>query len=269
MGHDPSDIPDDELDLGKLALALVAPDHEGVCVNKYESHLDKIASETAIRHAELISAGANDDVSARLAALKYALSVVHDYRLDDIDHEILESADIMRVIDRGSGSRCAISLLYMIAARAQGWAIEGLRFPDYFLCRMEKDGERLIFDAGQSCKILEAHDLRAIVKETLGDAAELSSDYLVGLGARASLIHLCNFIKIRHIEMGDYRFALDIILRMLVIDPDEYRLMFDAGVLHARLNENEAAINCLNEYIERAPDHHDREEARLLLGELL
>ncbi len=260
---------DDKLDLGAAALALVAPDHKDASISKYESHLDKISSETAKRYDELISAGANDEVFVRLAALKYVLSVVYDYRLDDASHEMLESSDIMRVIDRGRGSRCAISVLYIIAARAQGWAIEWLNFPDTFLCRMEKDGERVIFDAGKQCRVLEAHDLRAIIKKSLGDAAELSSDYLVGLDARASLIHLCNFIKIRYIEMGDYKAALDIILRMRMIDPDEYRLLLDAGALHARLKENEAATKCLNEYIKLAPDYYDREEARLLLNELL
>ena len=260
---------DKDIDLGQMALDLSRDDHVGVSVDRYESHFKKLRKEVAARYDELIKSGAEDDAGVRVAALKHVLSDIHDYRVDTDEHEILESADIMRVIDRALGCRTALCLLYMDIARAQGWIIEGLNFPNYFLCRIEKDGERLIFDPSQGCRVLEAQDLRAIVKDALGDQAELSNDYYEGVDGRATVIHLYNFIKTRYIEVGNYSAAIAIVERMRSVAPDEYRLLLDAGVLYARLDEREKAIECLNEYIDKAPNYYDREDARLLLGELL
>lgn len=261
--------PDKDIDLGALALAMVAPDHEGIPVDRYIRHFQKISDEVSGRYDALISDGAEDDAGVRLAALKYALSDVYDYRVDDTHYEMLESADMMRVVDRARGCPNALCLLYMDAARKSGWLVKGVNFPDLFLCRLEHEGVRIIFDPSQQCKILEAHDLRGIVKDSLGEHAELSTDYFSGVGARETVIYLCNHLKHRRIAMGDYASALEMILRMRMISPDEYRLLLDAGVLYARLGRVSEAIECLNEYIERAPNHYDRQEARQLLDELL
>ncbi|PCK00577.1 MAG: hypothetical protein COA45_02025 [Zetaproteobacteria bacterium] len=262
-------VSDKDIDLGGLALAMVALDHDGISVDRYVRHFQKMSDEARGRYDVLICDGAQDDAGLRLAALKYTLSDIHDYRVDDIRHEALESADIMRVIDRAKGCSSALCLLYIDVARKAGWLVEGLNFPNLFLCRLEYEGVRLIFDPSQQCKVLEAHELRAIVKNALGEQAELSTDYYDGLGAREIVIHLCNHLKHRRIAMGDYCNALNMVLRMRMIVPDEYRLLLDAGVLCARLNRSKDAVEYLNEYITQAPDVYDRQEAELLLDELL
>lgn len=263
-----ADRQDGDIDLGALALAMVAPDHEGIPVDRYIRHFQKISDEVSGRYDALISDGADDDAGVRLAALKYALSDIYDYREDDAHYEMLESADIMRVVDRARGCPNALCVLYMDAARKVGWLVDGLNFPNLFLCRLEYQGVRLIFAPSQQCRVLEAHDLREIVKDALGKDAELSTDYLAGIGPRESVIHLCNHLKHRRIAMGDYQHALEMILRMRAISPDEYRLLLDAGVLCARLGKTSEAIKLLDEYILCAPNHYDRQEAQLLLNEL-
>lgn len=260
---------DEDIDLGDLALVMAQFNHENKSVDRYVQHIKKIKSQVAERYDELISNGADVDAGSALAALKHVLSDIYDYRADDKDHEILESADIMRLIDRGLGCRAAIAALYMIAARSQGWLIEGLNFPDIFLCRIEAGGQRLIFDPAGQCRVLEAHDLRSLIKDALGDGAELSNSYFDGLGARATVIHLSNYIKTRYIEMGDYASALEMVERMMVIAPDEYRLLLDAGVLYARSGQVDKAIDCLNSYISAAPEGANLYDAQMLLDELL
>jgi len=259
---------DDEIKVAELAIALVFDDHETVSIDRHLNHLKKISDEVGRRFCALIEAGSDDDVRARLAALKYVIIDVHDYQPDTKNHEILEGADMIRVIDRGRGCSAALGILYMDAAHRQGWHIEGINFPSHFLCRIEHEGVRLIFDPSSSCAVMQAHDLRSLVKNTLGDKAELSAQYLDGIDVKQSIIHLCNNIKLRRIEMGEYRNALSMVRRMLVLSPDEYRLLFDAGVLSARLSENDQAKEYLNKYIEKAPDDYDCRDALILLSEL-
>ncbi len=259
---------DKEIDLAHLAIDMVALDHEGVSVDRYIQHFNIIFKEVKLRYEQLISNGSPDDVFVRLAALKYVILDTHDYRVDEFDAEILEGADIMRVVDRAKGCSCALCVIYMITARKMGWDIEGVDFPNLFLCRLKKDGQHIIFNPAQQCKILQAHDLRSILKDMLGDDAELSNAYFDGLGARGTIINLCNNIKLRLIEMGDYSSALDMVLRMRVIAPKEYRLLLDSGVLYAKLSNKDKAIECLNNYIEVASSHEERLQAQYLMDSL-
>ena len=259
-------LDDADIDLAEMVFGLVAPFHEGVSIERYVRQTKKIFEDVGARHEALLAEGAEDDARTRLASLKYVISDQHGY--DVVDGESLEVADLMRVIDLGKGNAAALCVLYMDAARKMGWEIEGLNFPKVFLCRLEKDGERVIFNPSQGCKMMEAHDLRALVKEGLGEEAELSNAYYDGLGARDTAVHLCNALKLRHIEMGDYRAALELVLRMREVAPDEYRLLLDAGVLHARLNQRDEAVGALEMYVDQAPDYYDRHEALMLLDEL-
>lgn len=259
---------DERIDLGRLCLMMMYGDHEGVSIDRHINHLQKNASDVRARHKKLIENGADDDAGTQLAALKYVLHEVNGYDLDGTHQEILENADLIRVIDRAKGCQAALCVLYMDAARKNGWQLEGINFPGRYLCRLQKGGERILFDPANGCSVLQAHDLRLIVKEALGEDAELSNDYLNAADIKKTVIHLHNNIKLRRIEMGDYKDALKIVNHMRLLVPDEYRLLLDAGVLYARTNQTKKAVEALNVYIEKAPNYYDREEATLLLGEL-
>ncbi len=259
---------DYDLDMGGLALEMISPSHEGVSLDRYKNHLTTMVREVKRRYGDLISEGADDDAGVRLAALKFVISETHGYKVDSPHAEILEGADIMRVIDRASGCPAALCVLYMDIARKAGWDVVGLNFPGLFLCRLEYESIRIIFDPSAGCKVMEAYDLRERVKTVLGEEAELSKDYFDGLGPRDTVICLYNLIKLRYIEVGDYEAALGIVERLSIVSPDEYRLLFDDGVLSARLGKMDKAISALELYIEKAPTQLEKQEAFMLLEEL-
>ncbi|MFP4097626.1 MAG: tetratricopeptide repeat protein [Alphaproteobacteria bacterium] len=262
---------DEEIDAGALALAFVWDDHQTLkpaVLERYVRHFSSIAEQVRMRYRALLDAGSADDASVRLAALKYAIYEDQGYRHDEQGYEMIESADMIRVINRGAGCRAALALLYMDAARRCGWEIEGMNVASFFLCRLSHGTERLIFDPGRGCAVLQAHDLRMLVKSRLGENAELCSEYLSGLDAKQSIIYLCNYLKHRRIEMGEYGQALLMIQRMQALVPDEYRLLLDAGVLYARVGDSDNARESLQSYIEKAPNAYDRYEAQLLLDEI-
>lgn len=258
----------EDIDVGLLAMAMVYDDHEGLLIDRYKNHVNKVADQVNSYYQGLIGEGAEDDVGVRLAALKHVIYDSHHYQADTKDHEILESADFIRVIDRGKGCATALCLLYMDSACKAGWQIEGLNVPSGYLCRLEYDGQRIVFDPAQGCRVMQAHDLRHALKQSLGEAAELSTEYLKGKNVRQVVVHLCNHIKLRRIEMGEYEKALQIITRMRLLVPDEYRLLLDSGVLFARTGNNQEAIYCLNAYIGKAQNFYDKHEAKMLLQEL-
>lgn len=261
-------LEDREIDLALAALALAAPEHEGLSLERYINHLDKLASQTAERFQALLEAGAEDGAGTRLAALKHVLSDDFAYEGDVETYDHIQNADLIRLIDRGRGMPITLAILYMHAGRAQGWQVDGLPLPGHFVCRIEHKGVRLIFDPFHQCRILEASDMREIVKRAAGPQAELSASYYEAAPNRDILIRLQNNIKHRQIEAEDYESALQTVERMRQVAPKEFRLLLDAGVLYAKTDRILKAIPVLEEYIERVPDARARRDAIRMLEEI-
>lgn len=259
---------DEDIDLGEVAIALAAIERSGLSMDRYFNHLKKLGEEVGARHEELIKAGADDSAETQLAALKHVLADKHGYGGDETDYDNLENASLIGVIDRAKGMPIALGILYICAGRAQNWDIAGLNIPGHFGCRIQKNGHVLIFDPFYACEIMQAADMRKLVKKALGDHAELTSGYHNPMSNRAILIRLQNNIKTRLIDMEDYGGALKTVETMRLFAPDEYRLLLDAGVLCARTGKPERAIEFLEGYMNQTPDARDRSDIAVFIRQI-
>lgn len=259
---------DSAIDLCECALAMAASSHTGISIDRYLNHIEKLSKDVGERFKSLIDGGADDDAHTRLAALKHILSDREGYEGDAETYDDLQNADLMRVIDRRKGMPIALALLYIQVGRNNGFVVEGLNFPGHFLARIEHAGQRLIFDPFLRCELMEAPELRQLIKRIKGANAELSADYYELASNREMLIRLQNNIKLRLIEAADYKGALQSVEMMRQIDPDEYRLLFDAGVLYAKTKENQKAKTALEAYLTRATDPYERRDAEDILNQL-
>ncbi|MCB1563742.1 MAG: transglutaminase family protein [Alphaproteobacteria bacterium] len=261
-------LADDQIDPGPASIALAGMRRPGLSLERYIHHLEMLAHEVSERHRMLLEAGADDDVQTQLAALKYVIYENYGYSADTKGYSDLNDADLVGVIDRRKGTPLALSILYISAAQAQGWSVSGLDMPGHFLCRLEKDGQRVIFDPFNSCTVLDAAGLRALIKKTLGPEAELSSDYYTPLSNRGILMRLQNNVKFFLIEAEDYEAASEIVETMRIFAPEEYRSLLDLGVLYARTGRIAEAVKALESYLEHVPDLAAQRDVVLLLGEL-
>lgn len=256
---------DSDINLCECAIAMAATAHEGISIERYIHHVEKLTRDVGLRFKSLIDSGADDDARTRLAALKHILSDQEGYEGDNETYDDLQNADVMRVIDRRKGMPISLALLYIQVGRNNGFKLDGLNFPGHFLCRIEHDGQRLIFDAFQRCEVMEAPDLRQLIKQIKGANAELSADYYQSANNRQMLIRLQNNIKLRLIDASDYKGAIQSVEMMRHIDPKEYRLLFDAGVLYVKTGNITAAKDVLEEYLKQNLDYAERRDAENIL----
>lgn len=279
MEYDPQEIldnlaslDDEQIDLGLAAIALAALDQPGISVERYVHHLRVLAAEVEARYIEILKDGGAESVDAQLGALRDVISDHHAYVGDFQNYDDLQNASLIRVIERSKGIPITLSILFIHVGRAQGWNICGLNIPGHFVCRIEHAGQRVIFDPFDGCTVLEAPDIRILVKRAMGERAELSAELFEPASQRDILIRLQNNIKHRQIEAEEYAGALTTVLRMRQINPAEYRLLFDAGVLYARVEQTRAAIDILEEYLLSVPKMQiyqgETRDAELLLAEL-
>ncbi len=256
---------DAAIDPALTALKLAELNHPGVLLERYENFLTRNGTEVAERHRALLEAGSQDDAPSRLAALKHVLVDSREIVIPSDHPDILEQSDLMRVIDTGQAGSVTLGILYLDAARRNGWDAEALQFPGAFLLRLDADGNRLIFDPAQGCRVLQAADLRSMLKRQGGPEAELSATYYEPLSNREILVRLQNPVKLRLIQMEDYEGALAVVETLRLIDPAETRLLLDAGVLYNRTGRLDQAEKALMEYADCAPSERDRQDALMLL----
>jgi regulator of sirC expression with transglutaminase-like and TPR domain len=250
------------LPIGEAALALASFERPRVGLARYRQHLATLARDVG-RHAE-----AGGDLAARARALNEIVLLKHRYSGDELTYDDLQNANLMRVVDRRKGLPVALGILYLHAARAQGWDSVGLGFPGHFLIRLSEGAERLILDPFHGGKVCDAAGLRDLLKAMAGQEVELSPEHYAPVADRDVLLRLQNNVKSRLLQAGRGEQAVRVIETMLLLAPDLADLWQEAGVLHARLGNIRAAINALNEFIGRAPQGAARHQAATLLQQL-
>lgn len=252
---------DEEIDVFMTALALGAVHDPDITLQPYVDHMDDMIQELRMM-------GEKKTLQDRIEAINTILFFDHDYTptIDSFDN--LDNANLLHVIENRAGLPVAISILYMHLAQSQGWDIEGLNFPGHFIVRMSMEGEREIIDPYMQGKVLNAADLRKIVKQTMGDSAELSSTYYDGVTRRDVLFRLQNNIKIRLIRDDKYKQAAEQVDIMRLFAPNEPRLLYDAGLLQFKLKNYELAVAYLGQYYDGLPSGAEKNEVGQIIAEI-
>jgi len=250
------------LPIAEAALALASFDRPRVALARYSRHLQAIARDVG-RHA-----GVDAGLEARAGALNEIILLKHGYSGDELTYDDLQNANLMRVIDRRKGLPVALGILYLDAARVQGWETVGLGFPGHFLVRLSDGPERLILDPFHGGRTLDAMAMRELLKAIAGQEVELAPEHYAPVADREVLLRLQNNLKSRLIQGEQHERAVRIIETMQMLAPDFAELSREAGVLHAQLGNMRAAVAAFEQFIARSPDGTARHEAAIMLQQL-
>lgn len=257
--------PDAMLDLARTALLLAALERPHQPLENYYQHLSMLEQETA----ELAAAGgADESLERQIAILNDVLFDRHGYAGDHENYDDLQNADLIGVIDRRRGLPVALGILYMHAARSQGWAAEGLAFPGHFLLRLECGAQRAILDPFNGGQVRQPAELRELLKALSGVDAELTPKHYAVVSNRDVLLRLQNNRKLRLLREHRGEAALAVVEGMLMIAPEVAGLWREAALLHLHHDNLRAAILALEQYLELADEDAHRPEAQRLLRQL-
>jgi regulator of sirC expression with transglutaminase-like and TPR domain len=258
------------LNIADAGLRLAALDRPGIIpritIDRYHHHLKLLASDVAKAGADATTA------SARAASLRDVLWQKHGYTGDSETCDNPENANLMSVIDRRKGLPVALAILYIHVARAQGWPAEGINFPEHFLIRVEGVNDRAIIDPFNDGRELDAGALRALIKEIAGPEGELQPGFYEPVSDRDILIRLQNNIRLRAFKAGDIPRAVEVLYRLVQLDPGCPEFWYELGMLEAHREhwrEGQAALlKCLDALEQRPGGDDMRERIMETLGEI-
>ncbi len=260
------------LPIGEAALALASYERPRVGLARYRLHLQTIARDVG-RHSGAVGLqptglSRGGALAARAQALNEIILLKYGYSGDELTYDDLQNANLMRVVDRRKGLPVALGILYLHAARAQGWDSVGLGFPGHFLVRLTEGAERLILDPFHGGRVCDAATLRELLKAMAGQEVELAPEHYAPVADRDVLLRLQNNLKSRLLQSGRHERALRTVETMLLLAPDLAELWQEAGLLHARLGNMRAGVNALEQFIIRAPEGTARHQAAAILQQL-
>jgi regulator of sirC expression with transglutaminase-like and TPR domain len=125
----------------------------------------------------------------------------------------------------------------------------GVSFPGHFLVLLDTDAARTVLDPFNEGAALEPRDLRALLKSTHGEDAELRPEHVATMSDRDVLLRLENNIKVRQLRGGNPAGATATLERMTAIAPDRLELWFEAGALNARIDAVGAACRAFDRFL--------------------
>lgn len=262
-------VEDKDVDIGETALALGLLFLPGVKPDRFRNHLKKLVTQAQEELAAKAKGKEGDTLATRVDVLRKVIHEMNGYEGDEATYDDIQNANLIRVIERRKGLPIALGILYVAVASGLGWEIDGLNFPGHFLVRMEMGGERAILDPFRGGKEMDAAELRVLLKSIVGKGAELSHSYYETVSRRDILIRLENNLKKRLIETEEYAQAVIVVEAMEALAPEEYRTLFDKGILYAKLGQTQQAATALERYIEMTPLVHEKQQASIILQQIL
>lgn len=251
------DTEEENIELAETALMLGSLDRPGVSLQKYHHHLEILKLDMASESHAAITA------DERAKALVDVMWKRHEYKGDDKFYDDLQNVNLMSVIDRRLGLPISLGILYLHAARSQGWHAEGVNFPAHFLIKIFGENDQVILDPFHKGKILDASDLRELVGTISGGSQSLEQWHHAPLGKRAILVRLLNNIKIRCLNVSDFDLAMNALKRTIHIDPAKIVHKYELGMLQIHTKSLEDGKKNLLDCLDYMDDNIDSDDDKM------
>jgi len=255
------DRPDDEIDLGRAALAVAAEEYPGLRMRGYLDRLDALA-----RGIEDASTGG--DEMGILATLIDRLGRLEGFRGNREDYGDPRNSFLNEVLERRVGIPLSLSLVYVLVGKRVGLSIAGVAFPGHFLSRCDLDEGFVVLDAFDGGKQLSLDDCQRLLHSIQRDAL-FERDMLEPASNRSILFRMLANLKGACLRVGEGQRALRALERMLVLAPAHPGLLRDRGLLLFELDRPDEAMRDLERYQELAPARAVNDRAVLAASALL
>ena len=246
--------PEEDLDLGRVALVVAGEEYPGLNVEEHLRSLD----EFALSVRELT----NDGMSSleRAEQLGRYLFVDAGFQGNSADYYNPDNSFFNRVLETHSGIPITLSLLFLEVARRTGLRCKGVGMPGHFLVGLE--GEDAYFDPFNGGGALTTVDCRRLAEQLFGQRLSWNDSYLAPCTKYEFLFRMLNNLKVVYERTELPEKALGVVQRMIMVNPEATSLHRDTAALQFQLQQYRAAIASLESYLRETPDAADAQQVK-------
>lgn len=231
-----------QLPIAEAALALSS-------INNPELALDG-ATETlgrmrAVAAQHVIGASSTLVPEAQIAIVRDILHLQFGFRGDTETYDDLQNCDLRAVLERRQGLPVALSILAMHIGDALKIDVQGISLPGHFLVALKHTDGDVLFDPFDQCRIMSEATIVALLDRVAGQHNGLKS--LVPATRRDTLVRLSNNRKTRLLRQGRHDEALVVQEAMLILQPEQFTLWYEACLIATDAHNYNSAVNYLEQ----------------------
>jgi regulator of sirC expression with transglutaminase-like and TPR domain len=252
--------PEDEIDLGRAALAMAGCDYPNLDITAYLSRINQLAADAAAR------LGAAPDVYRSIAALNYVLFQEHGFHGNREDYFDPRNSFLNEVLDRKVGIPISLSVLYIEVGQRIGLPLHGIGFPGHFLIKHVDDNEEFLIDPFNQGEIRSRESLETMLYRSYGGKIAFDAEFLQATPKKQILRRMLNNLKIIYLKQRDLIKGLSVVERLNVLDPTSAEDIRDRGLIYLQLECFTQALRDLESYLRLAPDAEDAKAVKDQIG---
>lgn len=200
---------------------------------------------------------------ARLRLLNHFFYDELGFRGVETNYYAPENSYLHRVIERRCGIPISLAVLYLELGRAIGLRLAGVGFPGHFLVKLVLHDGAVFIDVFRGGATLSAKDLQQRLRRAVRGQPEYPFEmYLRASSDREILARMLRNLKAIHLEEHDWHAALEVLNRLIAVQPDEAQARRDRAAVFERLECWRAATHDLVAYLAVDPLPPDVAQAR-------
>lgn len=177
------------------------------------------------------------------------------------DYYIPANSFLPEVLKSRRGLPITLSLIYKLVCDKIGIPCEGIGLPGHFIVSVQVDDKPMLIDPFYGGCVLTIDEARQRMRDTVGDEASWSDDYLKPVSNQHWLTRMLQNLLHCYASSGQYSELAAMLELEMAIWPQQTRLQKDLAQVLARIGRTHEASAWLSSYLSANP--HDPEKSYL------
>jgi regulator of sirC expression with transglutaminase-like and TPR domain len=169
------------------------------------------------------------------------------------------------VLERRAGIPITLAVVMIAVGQRAGLQIAGIGLPGHFIVKAIGENQEVLIDPFHGGRILSAEECEILVQQATGLPFEASPESLAPLPIGLIVQRMLNNLKMIYFKQEDWRRAVRVLERLLLLRPEDIVLRRDVGMALVQNDQPGKAIDHLRNYLDLAAEAEDRENVRKLL----
>jgi regulator of sirC expression with transglutaminase-like and TPR domain len=196
-----------------------------------------------------------------------------DFRGNQQDYADPRNSYLNDVLDRRLGIPISLSAIFLAVARRLHLAASGVGLPGHFIVSVREGARAIYLDPFHQGIRLTVEDCARLVQQTTdygaaGPAAPFRREWLEPSPPHAILARMLNNLRNIYIQQQQWNLAVRVLAHLRLVQPAVNEHIRDLGLVYQQMGELRQAVDCLEQYLLRAPQAQDARQVRSHLNSL-
>lgn len=250
---------DSDIELDTASLLIAKEEYPELNVGDYLDRLNSMSEEIKSRLS------ADYSPSEAIQSMNDYLFAKQGFSGNQENYYDPKNSYLSDVLDRKTGIPITLSIIYMEIGRRLGLQLHGLGMPGHLIIGYRFEDELKLLDPFNAGASLTMQQCQERVK-AMTNGGPFRSEFLRPMENRQIIWRMLNNLKGIYVRASDFKKAVSIIDRMMLITPKSATLMRDRGVIKYRMEALTGAVDDLEQYLKISPNAWDAAEVKQLIG---